>query len=1251
MMTIFAQSRRPTVWLLLTVALGLGGGAEAQRGRVCATPSVIRQSLRKHGLPARPLRQAGLSPRGTIGTAFLPTLPLRGTIRGLHIVVRFPQDADVLANQTNAHYQRLLWDTSNPMSMASFYREMSFGQLTLTGDTVGPIIFGESSTTPLGVARGAVIAGTPPPNFSSSVANDAGKTALSQLISRLDANTDFSRYDSDGDGRVDLVIVTYANLNTATAGMQATPFGTAAYFADPIIQNAFQQSMVRLRALGVPAPASDEIRTGDGVVVDQWVFVSNDFNFLAGPTTVSTSPQNGMSVYAHEIGHSFGLPDLIDESGLIALPSAGTGLFDGMSLGNRNFPNLVNGVSSLGFIPSNFLGGIVHFTPWAKFALGWLTPTNLTGAVTNQALRPIETFPDCFRLNVNANPQSSEYYLIENRQNLGFDANLVGTRITPTTGAASPGTGTSQQAIHGLLLWHIDERVIENSILLNQPASDPLRPGIKLVQADGRDDMFRPLPGPFGVAAAIFDLTSFGFGGFTPTGNVGDDSDTFPGTRNMVHIGDGSDNRALLIDNAGLTPTNNLASTLTYAGGVSGIILDSIREQLPAVVRATGGNDILANITCQTLAQLTTSGLTLTNPLASDRLENFTPTITASYSTTHPLGVTGNQLTTSSISLALTGVVGTAVDIDGDTVVDGVPFVQNGVAVSVPGVGVGTFQVAQDGTVTFQPPLLNAGAHTVKISALNLLGQRVTTPPITFFLQQRRVRGGLTMISFPYRFTQPLADATELQPNSPLSAFRFADLQAGGPPMLLGVPNPVFGRFDLGRYGEILRGRSGFTTPYHVFTPGRSIVNLDPFIDVVFPGLAYWSRIDPLGVLLQLQARSVPTNFNYRVVHEDSDATGTLPVYDLSNGRLTYATTNGFTVGWRMIGNPFPFPISYNSIIIRFQGQAMTLTQALANSPILLSSTFFRFDSSLASSGGYALDMAPSGTLNPFEGVWINFQQPVQVEIAPLRTTSSRVLASTPPPDNENWRMRLSARAGTASDVHNYLGLSGAAQDTYDGRDVPEAPDHPGSHLRLSLLGSAAVSSGNESRSLMRLMQDLRRGPLSVTQKYEFEVTTDLTNTDVQLSWDDAARVPARYRLTLVDLESGRRLYMRTTSGFGYNSGAGGTRLFRIEVEPEAGTRMQISTLLAAQTADGRSVRLSYSLTQTATVQTQVVNSAGKVVRRFPNQAGSRGLNSLVWDARDDAGRRLPRGLYLIQLIAQTDEQQEGRAVASVTLR
>jgi len=198
-------------------------------------------------------------------------------------------------------------------------------------------------------------------------------------------------------------------------------------------------------------------------------------------------PENGtIGVFCHEFGHALGLPDLYDTDG----SSEGIGEWGLMAGGGWCYRT----GDPLGSSPS-------HFTAWSKERLGWLEPIVVTGNVMQIEIPPAESSPIAYRLWTNGQT-GGEYFLVENRQNLGFDAGLTRRQ-----------KDFSLTDSYGLLIYHVDNsgrQSNENRRIIDVEEASPY-----ILNGQGIEqlDLKRILP----THEFLFN------------GNRGDNGDPFPG--------------------------------------------------------------------------------------------------------------------------------------------------------------------------------------------------------------------------------------------------------------------------------------------------------------------------------------------------------------------------------------------------------------------------------------------------------------------------------------------------------------------------------------------------------------------------------------------------------------------------------------------------------------------------------------------------------------------------------------------------
>jgi len=179
----------------------------------------------------------------------------------------------------------------------------------------------------------------------------------------------------------------------------------------------------------------------DGFVIEQ-ITQAPEYETIVGEN-------NPLGVWCHEFGHELELPDLYDTDG----SSAGIGDWGIMASGSWG---------NNGETP-------VYMGAWSRYWLGWVEPIVITDDVNNLELKPIENDGDVYLLPIPGNwSDSKQYYLLENRQKIKYDAYLPG---------------------EGLLIWHIDEEILDSKWNSNSVNNDENHKGVDLEEADGDDDL------------------------------------------------------------------------------------------------------------------------------------------------------------------------------------------------------------------------------------------------------------------------------------------------------------------------------------------------------------------------------------------------------------------------------------------------------------------------------------------------------------------------------------------------------------------------------------------------------------------------------------------------------------------------------------------------------------------------------------------------------------------------------------------
>ena len=297
------------------------------------------------------------------------TVPPSGTVTGVLLLANF---SDTSTDFTNADFDDLMNTTgynSNGAlgSVRDFYYECSYGAMTLQMDVYGWF------TLPQTRAYYGQNTGGPGTDQNP-------RQMVIDAIAASDATVDYSSYDADGDGWVDVFGVAHQGQAEESGGGPDAIWSHRWNLLSPV--------------------------TVDGKKVQDYFTAPERY----GATSLST-----IGVYCHEMGHHmFNLPDLYD----LDNSSYGVGAWSPMGYGLWLGPN--------GSKPC-------HFDPWSKMVLGWLSPTTVEAPGTGISLPNFDENASALLIPVDPY-QDGEYFLVCNRYKrstagaaTGFDQYLPGS--------------------------------------------------------------------------------------------------------------------------------------------------------------------------------------------------------------------------------------------------------------------------------------------------------------------------------------------------------------------------------------------------------------------------------------------------------------------------------------------------------------------------------------------------------------------------------------------------------------------------------------------------------------------------------------------------------------------------------------------------------------------------------------------------------------------------------------------------------
>ena len=187
-------------------------------------------------------------------------------------------------------------------------------------------------------------------------------------------------YDWDGDGEADQVFFLYAGLGQASGGSASTIWP--------------HESELRYWPCGVLSYSTGKINT---------YACANELQ----PETQGSSRyiSAGIGTICHEFSHCLGFADMYDTSGG---GGYGMSVFDVMDQGSYN---------GNGFVPCNY-------TAFERIYAGWVESIELIDPATVKDMKSVSDYGRPFIMYNYKN--TNEYFLLENRQNTGWDKGLYG---------------------------------------------------------------------------------------------------------------------------------------------------------------------------------------------------------------------------------------------------------------------------------------------------------------------------------------------------------------------------------------------------------------------------------------------------------------------------------------------------------------------------------------------------------------------------------------------------------------------------------------------------------------------------------------------------------------------------------------------------------------------------------------------------------------------------------------------------------
>ena len=239
----------------------------------------------------------------------------------------------------------------NNGSVSDYFYVMSQGTYTPQFDVVGPYKLNYSSL------------------YYGQGDKDNTQALVSDACKEADKDVDFSEYDADGDGMVDLVYIIYAGYPASMSGNPNDIW---------------------------PKSGTGDFGTYDGKKVCRFG-VHAELNFGRELNQKNGFLLSGIGLFCHEFSHTLGLPDLYPTVDVSKVDNQNPEMWDLMDGGEYTY----NG----GYCPT-------PYSPWEMDAMGWATPIELSDEKQTVTLKSYGKERVAYKIK----GENNEYLLLQNIQ-------------------------------------------------------------------------------------------------------------------------------------------------------------------------------------------------------------------------------------------------------------------------------------------------------------------------------------------------------------------------------------------------------------------------------------------------------------------------------------------------------------------------------------------------------------------------------------------------------------------------------------------------------------------------------------------------------------------------------------------------------------------------------------------------------------------------------------------------------------------
>ncbi len=299
-------------------------------------------------------------------------------------------------------------ESANLTSVKKYFSDISFGQFNPEFDVYGPVKLPSKLKT-----------------YGGTQSNGRGERMdllLQDACALMNDSLDFSQYDANDDGYVDLVVIIYAGYSESMGGNSN-------------------------ECIWPKAGTQNNVGEFDGKTVSRYA-VSAELNGFPGCWNAEPFKRiNGIGTFCHEFCHDLGLPDFYPTVNSVKGDNQAMEYWSLMDSGCY----LINGYAP------------IALNAWEREAFGWIEIPTLTED-TDLQLRPLDDGGTAYRILNDNDASGKEYFLIENMQAIKHNSYLKG---------------------HGMIVYHVNYSASNFSVASNSVNNEKGKPRMTIVPADG----------------------------------------------------------------------------------------------------------------------------------------------------------------------------------------------------------------------------------------------------------------------------------------------------------------------------------------------------------------------------------------------------------------------------------------------------------------------------------------------------------------------------------------------------------------------------------------------------------------------------------------------------------------------------------------------------------------------------------------------------------------------------------------------